>query len=39
MKYLLLNEYGVVVDFTYDGLQAAFWFSAGLDVEVLKVRL
>lgn len=38
MKFLLLNEYGVVVDFTYDGLVACFWYAYGLNVEVLNLR-
>ena len=38
MKYLLLNCYGVVIDFTYDGLVAAYWFDCGLDVEVLNLE-
>jgi len=39
MKFLLLNEYGIVVDFTYDGLVARLWFANGLDVEVLNLEL
>ena len=38
MKYLLLNEYGIVIDVTYDGLVACLWFANGLDVEVLNLK-
>ncbi len=36
MKYLLLNECGVVVDYTYDRLIACEWFLYGLDVECVN---
>jgi hypothetical protein len=38
MKYLLLNEYGVVIDFTYSGFVACYWLAYGLDVEVLNLE-